>query len=215
MSSQIETTLLAATKQRPQKNGEHRQAYLLRLALTATEKLTDEEWDGLAATAGAQEWVNAAIDADNAKEQLDDFPDLQEEASAAPAKKAAKKPAPAPAAAKKPAAKPEVEEELEEDENDLAESDAPVKGKSSASKQKPAAAPAKKSPPTRASGGSLHHTLKMIIVKKPQTSIDDLIKAAEKAGFPGPSRLTVATIRSDTRNTLKVMNEAGLISIEL
>lgn len=70
-----------------------------------------------------------------------------------------------------------------------------------------------------ASGGkkptSMRRTLKMIVIKKPKMPVDELIEALEKKGFSAPSKITVVSIRADTRDTIKVLNEAGITQIDL
>jgi len=58
-----------------QKRGEGRQDYLIRL-VTAVGKLPDAEWDKI--DDKAQDWINAATDALNAKKAVGDFPDAVE-----------------------------------------------------------------------------------------------------------------------------------------
>lgn len=55
-----------------QKRDEERQAFLVRL-VTAVGKLPDAEWDDL--DGKAQDWINSATDALNAKKAVADFPD--------------------------------------------------------------------------------------------------------------------------------------------
>ena len=61
----------------------------------------------------------------------------------------------------------------------------------------------------------MRRTLKMIVIKKPKMPVDELIEALEKKGFKSPSKLTVTSIRSDTRDTMKVLAEAGILDVEL
>jgi hypothetical protein len=52
------------------------------------------------------------------------------------------------------------------------------------------------------------------VVKNPKISVEDL--AAKLKGMDlKVSDVTIATIRSDTRDTLRVTNGAGLTSVEL
>ena len=217
--SALEKALLKATAAKPQKSGEDRQKFLLRIML-AVQKLPDEDWESLAAIEGAQDWFNAATDADNAEKPVPDFPDAeadaeadaeededqgeqedednQEEDEMAKTAKKAKPPAKGASAKKEPAAKPAKAAAKG------ADAKKPAKD---AEKKKPAAAPKK--------GLSMRRTLKMIVIKTPKMPVDELIALLEKKGYKSPSKLTVTSIRSDTRDTMKVLNEAGLTNIEV
>ena len=214
--SAIEKALLEATGAKPQKSNEDRQKYLTRLALAAS-KLPDDEWEELGAVEGVHAWGNAAIEADNNKEPIEDFPDAEagdevkdedveadadaddgesekEEKVKKPAKKSA-------AAGKAPAAKSAKKA---------------VNGGKPAEKAAKAAKPEKPAPKAKAvKPASMRRTLKMIVIKRPKMPVDELIEALEKKGFKSPSKLTVTSIRSDTRDTMKVLNDAGLTNIEV
>ena len=217
--SAMEKALLKATAAKPQKGGEDRQKFLLRLML-AVQKLPDEDWESLAAIEGAQDWFNAATDADNAEKPVPDFPDAeadaeadaeededqgeqedednQEEDEMAKTAKKAKPPAKGASAKKEPAAKPAK----------AAAKGADVKKPAKdAEKKKPGAAPKK--------GLSMRRFLKQMVVKKPSRTVEDLMEALEKAGYKSPSRLTITTIRADTRDTIRVLNEAGLTEVTI
>lgn len=58
------------------------------------------------------------------------------------------------------------------------------------------------------------HVIKMMVVKKPSISVQDL-SAKLKAKNLKVSDVTVATIRSDTRDTLRVLNELDLGTFHL
>lgn len=224
--SKIEQALLFATKQKPQKKGEDMQTYLVRLAVAASEKLSDEDWDLLEKTPGAQEWVNAAIKADNAEKDVEGFPDREDEDAEVgdgdPADDAAD-------------ANAEVDDDPETEED--AEVDKPAKKSGAqAPAKKPAAAPTKKpaakkdadktpakktvAPAKKAAASgkpSMRRTLKIMVVKKPQLDADELIAKLKDKGYGDVSRLTVTTIRADTRDTIRVLQEAGvdLAKVEL
>lgn len=224
--SEIEKRLLAATKIKPQGKSEDRQKYLSRL-VGAVQKLSDDAWEDLESTAGAQEWANAAVDAEEKKKPIGDFSDSEsdadvddaddtddadddsEEAAAAEGKGGGKKAkaVAAPSKKEKQAAAAKTGKKAAD-----AKPEAPKSGgkgaKGGESKSAAAPAGAKK-------GMSMRRQLKMIIVKKPKTPVDDLIAALEKKGYVSPSKMTVASIRADTRDTLKVLNEAQLIEVEL
>jgi small nuclear ribonucleoprotein (snRNP)-like protein len=73
--SKIEKILCDAAEIDP-KRGEDRQDFLKRL-VTAVGKLPDADWDKI--DGKAQDWINAATDALNAKKDVEDFPDLPKE----------------------------------------------------------------------------------------------------------------------------------------
>ena len=209
--SAMEKALLKATGAKPQKGGEDRQKFLLRLML-AVQKLPDEDWESLAQIDGAQDWFNAATDADNAEKPVSDFPDVkaaaeadaeededqgeqeneddQEEDEMAKTAKKAKPPAKGASAKKGAAAKPVKAAAKEAD-----------------GKKKPAATPKK--------GTSMRRALKLTIVKRPKITADELVDALQKMGYKVPSRLTVNTMRSEMRDAIRVLNEAGLTKIEI
>jgi ribosome maturation factor RimP len=62
------------------KRGEDRQAFLLRLAVACANSIPDGVWEGLSRE--AQNWVNVAGDAANAKKELPEFPDAEKAESA-------------------------------------------------------------------------------------------------------------------------------------
>lgn len=207
--SAIEKVLLDATGVKPQASGEARQRFLVRVMM-GVQKLPDEEWTALEAIDGAQDWYNAATDADNAEKDLPDFPDVED-----------------------------AEEEQDDQEDDGA-GDEPEEGEQVETKPKKAAKKAKSAKVVKAAneekvnkaaakpakekaakapksekGMSMRRALKMIVIKKPKLAVDDLIEQLEKKGYKTPSKLTVTSIRSDTRDTIRVLNDAGVTQIEL
>jgi hypothetical protein len=102
--------------------------------------------------------------------------------------------------------------------------DAGVEDEEAPAKKKPAKAakpakPAKETKPVKAAkpakATSMRRALKRMIVKNPGRTTEELIAALEKQGYQSPSRLTISTIRADTRDTIKVLNEAGITHIEI
>jgi hypothetical protein len=76
-------------------------------------------------------------------------------------------------------------------------------------------APVKIAKTKKATAPSLSHALKEFICRDPKLSIDELSAKLEAAGFKGRSRVTVATLRSDTLTTLQVAASLGLFSGDL
>lgn len=220
--STIEKTLLAATGIKAQKAGEDRAKFLARVML-AVQKLSDEEWEKLSAAEGAQDWYNEATEADNAGKAIADFPDAEAVGDAADE-------AVEEEDSEDDGGDDEGEEtaEDEDEEEETKPKKAAKAGKAPAKAAKPAKAgkaekpakaekaPAKAEKPAKAKKGtSMRRALKRMIVKKPSRTVDDLIAALEKAGYQTPSRLTITTIRADTRDTIKVLNEAGITDIAI
>lgn len=58
------------------------------------------------------------------------------------------------------------------------------------------------------------HKIKTFVVKNPKITIEDLSAKLKDAGLK-VSDVTIATIRSDTRDTLRVLNDAKMIAVEL
>lgn len=54
---------------------------------------------------------------------------------------------------------------------------------------------------------SLYRTVKLFVVKEPNIGIDALMKKVKAAGFANPNSSTVATVRADTRDTMKLCQE--------
>lgn len=78
--------------------------------------------------------------------------------------------------------------------------------------QPPPKSAAKASKPVRKA--SACHTIKTLVVKNPKISVADL-EAQLKALDLKVSNVTIATLRSDMRDTLRVMNEVGVAQFEL
>lgn len=233
----LETELVTVTKVKAKK-GEERQAFLGRLAVAATDKISEEEWEKL--SDAAQEWANDAVKAQNRNADIPEFPteegeagtntgaegdeEEQPEAEAqAPATKAAakaaKKPsnkAAAPKAAKpKPDAAPEPAsgDEEEEGQADAPEPQKPV-GKAAKPAKEPKAAKAAKpvtdsAPPA---AGSMTY-LKEQLIRDPAISTKDLYAKLQGQGFK-TSEVCVGTWRSYFRHSMKVLKAAGLLDAE-
>lgn len=186
--SAIEKELLKATNLKTKK-GEDRQAYLVRL-INAVQDLSDGDWDKISPE--AQAWTNAGAKADNKKKAVVDFPDLDaggsDAADAGTDEGAAAKPA---ADKKKAAAKDKA-------------ADAPAK--------KAGGKAADKGVPEKREGVQV--AIKKIMLARPKISAAELSDMLEERGYT-VSQFTVTTIRSDFRNSLRVLIEAGLIKMEL
>ncbi len=179
--SKIEATLCKVTTITRRKK-EGTQAYLKRL-MTAAEALGEDGWEELGGTPGAQEWVNAAVEADKGDKDIPDIPGRAEpepeEAEVKETKdpKAGKKPAPTPAASSKKAVPP-------------------------AAKARPVG-----KPDVPGKAGSVAAIIQLLL-KDAQMSVADLMVALEKKGYT-PTLATVGMTRAHTRQTFRVLKEAG------
>jgi hypothetical protein len=91
-------------------------------------------------------------------------------------------------------------------------------------KRGPTAAPAptettkKAKPPVKIEAAkkslSMSRALKDIVVREPRISTDELYARLDKVGFTGRSKVTVATLRSDTLTTLAAAH-AGLYTVDM
>lgn len=57
--------------------------------------------------------------------------------------------------------------------------------------------------------------IKKLILKRPDISADDIIKALSKDGGEAPSKFTVVSVRSEFRHTLRLLKNEGYIDIDL
>jgi hypothetical protein len=171
---------LSATKLKLKK-GEDRQDYLARLALAASKDLSEKAWEGL--SEDAQEWVNAAVSADNDKKEIEDFP--EPEADTATSSKSTRG---------KGASKSAGKASAKEDDKSAGKNASKGAAKSSAAAVKK---------PT----GSLA-TIKAFLIEDPNMSVDDLEAAMRKKDFE-TSRVVISTARADFRHSLRCLQEAG------
>lgn len=132
-------------------------------------------------TVEAQEWVNGGAEAHKAGDALADFPDYVE-----------------------------VDDNPRPEEVD--EEEAPPPAKAKKEEKKPEAKPVKEAAtPTNGTGRKVSacHTIKKMVVKKPTISVAELSEKLKANGLK-VSDVTIATLRSDLRDTLRVMNELNL-----
>lgn len=187
--SKIEQELLAVAATQPKKK-EDRQKYLTRLMLAVT-KIPDADWEGLSTE--SQDWVNGGAEAHKANAglkpdeegyvALEDFPDYKEIDD-----------------------NPPVDEEVDEEEAAPAPA---VKAKDK--KAEPKKVEVAKPPVGNGTGRKVSacHTIKTMVVKKPTISVAELSEKLKASGLK-VSDVTIATLRSDLRDTLRVMNELNL-----
>ncbi len=196
----------------PIEKGEDAQEYKKRLLVDAG-KMADDEWDTLSPE--AQSWINDAQKAENESAELPDFPDalkpikeavdkmnntpLDEETIVDGDKsstKAKKKKTSSPPPTKK---KPPMTTKKKT-------SDSPSKKAAPAKKEV-----VKKSSPkpgvVRREAGA-QDFIKQEIMRNPHITREDLHEKVKKKGFK-VSSLTVSTLRSGFRNSLKIIRDAG------
>jgi hypothetical protein len=212
----LEVELETVTKLKPKKSeepgGDSRGGYLQKLMDTISE-LPETDWDGL--SADAQKWYNEGAKALKAQEPIPDFADNAEEE--------------------------ETDEEDEEDEGDEheEETDMAMEGQETGgtkqrskkakpkpkAKAKPTAAPKKAKPkegnsekkPRAAVAlkpDAVKVRIKKAIIKDPQISLEDLCALLSKGGTK-ISKITTAGVRSEFRHSLRVLQQEGLIKIDL
>lgn len=184
--SAIEQELLKATGLK-KKKAEGTQEYYTRLA-NAVQDLSDDAWTGL--SPDAQTWTNAAAKAINKDANIEAFSDQDAEG-------------PAPEETQAPPAK--------------SKSDAGKKEKAKPAKD-PSEPAAKKSEAKPASGTGrppISVAIKRIILDKMDITAKEISDVLLKRGYSKISEFTIVTIRSDFRNSLKVLKEQGLIDLEI
>jgi hypothetical protein len=200
--SEIEQELLDATGCKA-KEGESRQKYLRRLH-DDVKDMDDDEWEAL--SDGAQKWYNQAADARNDKEDLPDFAGVTAEEDDEVAKTTSKK-----ESGDKPAAASKTDKPSKTSKPaaaaDNGGDEAPAKKKAAAGKPEKS-----ESKPSRseAKGDGIKMRIKRLVIKNPKTTVEDLMTALEKNGDT-MSRFTVSAVRSETRHTIKVLKDLGLL----
>jgi len=214
MASEIQRELSKVTGVKKQVN-EKPDRFLQRLHAAVLE-LPEDDWEAL--STDAQSWTNDATDSIDANQPIGPFKDEQETnvatettetptptaAKAKKAKSAALKAAPAPVEKK---AKTAPKQALTK----APKTDKPAKTTTTKA-TKTADKPAKKAKGNGSREISAQETMKVMILKKPSLTVDEIIEKLEAKGFkPTPTRLAVASIRSSFRNSLKVIiNNGGI-----
>lgn len=224
------------------KKGEDRQNFLARL-LQKSQDLENDAWEDL--TEAAQRWVNEATKADNDDSEIPDFDALDEDGEdeeEGEDKKSTKKAGTKKKgkandedeeddggkSSKRKRSRSDDDEGEEDsssgdeedgDEEDNEEEEAMASKKAAAkkggkAKTKEKEATKTKSAPKSAKGASMRRTLKQIVVKNPKITVDDLVEKLEDKGFK-PSKVTVGSIRADTRDTMTILVDAGMLDANL
>lgn len=106
---------------------------------------------------------------------------------------------------------PDMEEEGDPTDDEIdAEEPAPKAKKAKANGHKEAKPEKEKLPPHPASVRKVSacHTIKKMVVKKPTITVAELSEKLKEDGLK-VSDVTIATLRSDCRDTLRVLNEVG------
>jgi len=98
---------------------------------------------------------------------------------------------------------------------DLPEDEAPAVEEPEEQVEEEAEAPVKEEKPLRAGKKtSACHMIKQIVCRKPSSSVDEISQKIKAKGMK-VSDVTIATMRSDTRDTLRVLNDLELGSFKL
>jgi hypothetical protein len=134
----------------------------------------------------AQDWCNDAITAFKNGQEVPDFV-----------------PPEAPADEEDQAPEDSVSEDITEDGEIITK---PKKKAEVVAKPKKSATPMRKLTAT--------HLIKRLVINEPSISVNDLIDRLKDEGFK-VSGVTVATLRSDTRDTLRVLNELQMGQFDL
>lgn len=221
--SKIEQELIDATSLK-RKVAEKPQAWMTRL-IKAAQDLAEDDWEKL--TEPTQLWVNAGTKAIKAEKDIPVFPSDDGEEEEAGEDEPEEKPA---RRSSRRAAKEEEDEDEEEKparrssrraakEEEDEEDEKPARKSRRAARddddedEKPAKKSAKKAPASDRKVGA-QTAIKKLLCKNPKLSTEDLLERLEKQGY-SPTPLAVSSIRSGFRNTVKILNEAGLTDLDL
>lgn len=191
--SKIMKEIAKKTGEGQQDKGEDTQAYRHRL-LASTRILTDDEWGVLSPR--AQEWANEATKAENAGEELPDFPDEIEKTEVADD-------AP-PSSTKTRSAKKGKDIPMSTKKKKLVAKESVRKKSAGGSSTKKA----NSSAPKKRIGAQ--DFLKMEVLRDINISSDELMLKLKKKGFK-VSDHTVSSMRSSFRNSVKMMQDAGYL----
>lgn len=209
----------------PLEKGEDDQAYMTRL-LEDAGKMGDDEWDKL--SPGAQEWINAAQKATNDGAELPIFPDTLKEikeavdnmkdedfdeagvsgrGSDAPIKPKKKKSSSTKAKDSAPPAKKKPPMTTAKKKSSVPMSMKASSTKKDTSKKEVVKKSSSKPGVIRRAAGA-QDFIKQEIMRNPNITREDLHEKVKKKGFK-VSSLTVSTLRSGFRNSLKIIRDAG------
>ena len=197
-NSNVEAELVKASGLSKKKK-EDRQDYLERLMRTVS-KVPDEVWAAL--TPEAREWNDAAAEAFNAGMDIADFLDLEEELDDF---------SPPEEAETKNGEVVELAPEIEE---------VPAAGKKLGRPPGPKvdhkATIEEFGPPRRSSSKrvSACHIVKKMVVRRPTISVNEILDKLKENNLK-VTPVTVATLRSSIRDTLRVLNEEGVGKFQL
>jgi hypothetical protein len=195
-----------------QKKREERQTYLTRL-MRQVSKVEDDIWGSL--SKDAQDWNNEAATAFKEGREIDDFlvedEEPEEEENSVEGSDAVLE---------------AIDEETFEDDGSEEEEpevqnvvpEVPTKSGSGRSKEsdkpkEPEHQPGMRTK-IRGKNTSACHTIKRMVVKKPHITVDEItskLKALDLKVTP----VTISTLRSSVRDTLRVLNEEGLGTFKL
>lgn len=200
----LEAELLDATGVRKNKD---RQTTLEKVC-EAVSKLSDDDWAALSPE--AQKWYMKAAKAYKAEQDLPDFPEAQEVGPSDDESEDVEQEA---------SDRDQKESDPEEQENDMPTSTAKKKAvaKKANGRVKPAAA-AKKSVSSgprrggegRKSGSVIRTLIKEVMMKNPAISSEDIVDKLSKRGLKC-SKLSVDTVRSEFRHTLRFLNDGDYL----
>lgn len=237
MVSAIERELCKVSKTPKMKSGGDRQEFLSTLVL-AVSKIPDEDWEAL--SDDAADWAQRASAAKNNGEELPDFEDegdedggetkldKDEREETTGVEDEDKKPR---RAGKSQKSKPAKEDEKMSSKKATTKSakkstngsnekssrktaDAKTKSDDKKATTKSAKKREPKVPSELSKSKGIKVRIKMLLIKKPKSSADDLMEQLSKSGEP-PSMHTVRAIRAEFRQTVKLLKEQGLVDLEV
>jgi len=191
-----EALLRKLTSTKPQSK-EPRQEFLGRL-LEEVQKLGDDEWEKLGQEPGgtaAQQWCNNSVDARKADSPLPDFVPPDEDGEQDPGDEEEDEDVAKKVKAKAKAAKPSKKAK---------------KAKAAGDDDKPSKSRATKARPGNMNGPveGIKVRIKDLVIDEPNIGLEDLLVKLSKGGDK-MSRMTVSSVRSETRHTLRVLKQKG------
>lgn len=223
--SEIEEKILTALKCKSKLKKESHQEYLLRLVKTSHKKWwganvpeeAETEWEDLGDP--AQQWLNDNVSLyirntnEDADEPIGNFPDVEE------ATEETEEPG-----------EGEMVRAHQDDDEDVMVDEKPAKAKKADKVEtKKVDKPAKKVETKKVEEKtkkveaktdkkkplSMSQFVRHLLIKKPTTTVDELVEKTTEAGYPSVSKLTLSSIRHDTRATFKALIEKGKLEMTL
>lgn len=203
--SAIEQELIKITNVNRRRKEDY-QDYMQRMC-DAIDSIPADDWETMSEE--AQEFANTLITAEKAKEDYPELPDIEEEKRD-------------PGDGDENAGDGESEGSDNKGDDDVSTATETSEGKSRRGRKASSDKEAKSEKTERKEKKekapremSLRRQLKIWVAKKPKSTVDELIERASKAGFKEFSEVSVASVRTSVRDTLKVAKDAGVVLADL